>query len=64
MRGILCFRAGRARLVGQGAFASFAAVIAASTEVGSNLEIALNGTDVLVLNNFLISNFAVDDVLV
>ncbi|WP_394691611.1 reprolysin-like metallopeptidase [Hoeflea sp.] len=48
----------------QGAFGSFAAVIAASTQVGANLEIALNGTDVLVLNNFSISNFAADDVLV
>ncbi|WP_394689335.1 nidogen-like domain-containing protein [Hoeflea sp.] len=52
------------RLDLQGVFGSFAAVIAASTQVGANLEIALNGTDVLVLNNFSISNFAADDVVI
>ncbi|WP_394691610.1 M10 family metallopeptidase [Hoeflea sp.] len=48
----------------QGVFGSFAAVIAASTQVGANLEIALNGSDVLVLNNFSIANLAADDVLI
>ncbi|WP_394689336.1 calcium-binding protein [Hoeflea sp.] len=52
------------RLDLQGSFASFAAVLAASTQVGANLEIALNGSDVLVLSNFTISNFAADDVLI
>ncbi len=47
----------------QGVFANFAAVIAASVQVGANLEIRVNGTDVLVLQNFSISNFAADDVI-
>lgn len=52
------------RLDLQGVFGSFAAVLAASSQIGANLEIALNGLDVLVLENFSISNLSSDDVIV
>lgn len=47
----------------QGVFANFNDVLAASTQNGANLEIRLNGSDVLVLQNFSITNFAADDVI-
>jgi Ca2+-binding RTX toxin-like protein len=52
----------RVNLQGMG-FANFAAVLAASVQVGANLEIRSNATDKLVLLNFSISNFAADDVV-
>jgi Ca2+-binding RTX toxin-like protein len=52
----------QANLQGMG-FANFAAVLAASVQVGANLEIRSNATDKLVLLNFSISNLAADDVV-
>jgi serralysin len=53
----------RVNLQGMG-FASFAAVIANSVQVGANLEIRSNATDKLVLLNFSVSNLAADDVII
>ncbi|HRK18332.1 MAG TPA: NF038122 family metalloprotease [Hyphomicrobiaceae bacterium] len=47
----------------QGVFANFAAALNASFQVGADLEIRLNGSDVMVIKNFLKGNFAADDVL-
>ena len=43
-------------------FTSFSQVLASSFQVGADLEIRLNSTDVLVIQNFYIGNLSADDV--
>ena len=53
----------RIDLTGLG-FSSFSQVLALTTQVGLNLELRLSGTDLLVIQNFQLGNFAADDVLI
>lgn len=46
---------------GDGLFVDFAAVIAASQQVGSNVEITVDGSNGILLNNVTLANFHADD---